>query len=102
MSRDLAKLDNRLRRFSRRLPGKVGGFVEWLTDSSSSLVRLPIGLALIAGGLIGFLPILGFWMVPLGLVLIARDIPFLRRPMIGLLDWIHRKWPPKRESRASS
>jgi hypothetical protein len=28
--------------------------------------RIVIGIALILGGFVGFLPILGFWMIPLG------------------------------------
>ena len=40
----------------------------------------------------GFLPVLGFWMVPLGMLLIAQDIPFLRRPTLRALLWLERKW----------
>ena len=32
------------------------------------------------GGLLGFLPVLGFWMLPLGLVLLSLDFALLRRP----------------------
>ena len=28
------------------------------------------------GGVFGFLPILGFWMFPLGMAFVALDIPF--------------------------
>jgi hypothetical protein len=101
MGQDRETLDDCLGEFSRRLPEKIGRFVRWITGSSSALVRVPIGLLLIAGGLVGFLPILGFWMVPLGLVLIAQDIPFLRPPLIALLRWINRKWPRDKESRSS-
>ena len=31
------------------------------------------------GGLLGFLPILGFWMVPLGLYVLSRDSARVRR-----------------------
>jgi len=54
-------------------------------------VRVPLALALMAGGVVGFLPILGFWMVPLGLALLAIDVPFLRRPMAKLLSFINGK-----------
>lgn len=38
-----------------------------------------LGLMLIAGGVLGFLPILGFWMIPLGIGVAALDIkPFLK------------------------
>jgi len=45
------------------------------------LTRALAGIPFIVGGFFGFLPILGFWMVPVGLILIATDIPPLRRPM---------------------
>ena len=92
-------LDTCLERFAGRLPDKIGGFVRWITGSASALFRIPVGLALIAGGVVGFLPVLGFWMVPLGLAVIALDIPFLRPPLIRLLQWIERKWPQRSESR---
>ena len=36
--------------------------------------RLPAGLVLIAGGTLGFLPVLGFWMIPLGIGVAALDV----------------------------
>ena len=36
--------------------------------------RWPIGLVLIGGGFLGFLPILGFWMIPLGIAVAALDV----------------------------
>ena len=42
-------------------------------------VRLGLGGALVVGGLFGFLPILGFWMIPLGFLVLAQDIPAVRR-----------------------
>ncbi|MGH6771357.1 MAG: hypothetical protein ACRECO_20325 [Xanthobacteraceae bacterium] len=93
------KLEASIDRFARRLPDKVGNFVRWITGRSSSLIRIPLGIVLMVGGVIGFLPILGFWMVPLGLVLIAQDIPLLRPPLIRLLGWIERKWPQQGPAR---
>jgi hypothetical protein len=34
---------------------------------------------LILFGCVGFLPVLGFWMVPLGLVILSVDMPAVRR-----------------------
>lgn len=53
----------------------------WLRKPSSRWVRIPVGLLLVAGGLLGFLPVLGFWMVIPGLLLLALDVPFLRLPV---------------------
>ncbi len=50
-----------------------------------------LGLVIIAGGVMGFLPVLGFWMVPLGLALLATDIPPLQRWFIKQLNHYRRK-----------
>jgi hypothetical protein len=43
------------------------------------VLRTLLGLGLVVGGVLGaVLPLLGVWMVPLGLLLIALDIPPLR------------------------
>jgi hypothetical protein len=45
----------------------------------SRVARLVIGIALVIGGIVGFLPILGFWMIPLGLLVLSVDLPVVRR-----------------------
>jgi fatty acid desaturase len=42
-------------------------------------VRSLVGILFLLGGLVGFLPVVGFWMIPLGLVLIWFDIAALMR-----------------------
>ena len=37
-------------------------------------LRLVAGLVLIVGGVFGFLPVLGFWMIPLGIAVAAADV----------------------------
>lgn len=51
-------------------------------------VRTILGLLLMAGGFLGFLPVLGFWMLPLGVMVAAMDIAPLRTRM---LRWISRR-----------
>ena len=58
--------------------------------------RIPMGIALMAGGVVGFLPALGFWMVPLGLVVLAQDVPVMRPPLARLLARVNGKRAPKR------
>ena len=41
--------------------------------------RIAIGALLVGGGILGFLPILGFWMVPVGLAILAIDVPIVRK-----------------------
>lgn len=46
-------------------------------------LRLVAGLLLICGGFLGFLPVLGFWMIPLGLAVAALDVVPLWRWLRG-------------------
>ena len=49
-------------------------------------VRLIAGLLLMVGGVFGFLPVIGFWMLPLGVAVAALDVvPILR--WLGLWRW---------------
>ena len=55
-------------------------------------LRIALGVILVvAGALGGWLPILGFWMVPLGLIILSVDIPAVRRwrrrTTVALLGW---------------
>jgi len=70
-------------------------------------IRFPTALVLIAGGLFAFLPVLGIWMLPLGLMLLAVDLPVLRGPISVLIirsrrsgkRWL-RRWRAWRKRRA--
>jgi hypothetical protein len=48
-------------------------------------VRIPLALMLTAGGMLWFLPLLGLWMLPFGLLLLAVDLPVLRGPISALV-----------------
>jgi hypothetical protein len=41
--------------------------------------RVVLGSALVTGGILGFLPVVGFWMLPLGILVLAHDIGAVRR-----------------------
>lgn len=45
----------------------------------SPLIRVLLGILLVVGGILGFLPVLGFWMIPLGIIVLSIDLPFVRR-----------------------
>lgn len=87
-----AELNRHFEWIADRLPENGGRFVRWLRQPSSRWVRIPLALLLVVGGIFSFLPILGLWMLPLGLMLIAQDVPFLQRPLANALGWIERKW----------
>lgn len=86
------KLDQAFEGLERETPDRVSRAIRWLRDPDSKWVRLPLGLLLIVGGVFGFLPILGFEFIPLGLLLIAQDIPILRKPVGSFTLWLEHKW----------
>ena len=43
--------------------------------------RIGAGAIFLVGGVLGFLPILGFWMVPVGIFMVISEFPPARRPM---------------------
>jgi hypothetical protein len=85
--------ERRLELLVRRLPPRLQATVRWLLKPSARWVRIPAGLFLILGGVLSILPILGLWMLPLGLVLIAEDVALLRRVTGRLLAWIEYRRP---------
>ena len=63
---------------SQKIAGWTLKTLIWGRDHVPFGVRSVIGLLFMVGGVLGFLPVLGFWMLPLGLAFIAMDIPFMR------------------------
>lgn len=89
------ELNDQLRKFEARLPQKLAGFLRWLRQPHAIWVRIPFAIFFILFGMVGFLPLVGFWMIPVGLLLLAEDVPALARPVAKILAWIDRKWPQK-------
>jgi purine-cytosine permease-like protein len=56
--------------------------------------RIAVAIALMAGGLLGFLPILGFWMLPLGFILLSNELHVVRRMRRRLGIWWSRRRQP--------
>ncbi|WP_421579403.1 hypothetical protein [Shinella sp. M31] len=73
----------------------VGSFRLKLPESR--WLRTLIGVLLVFGGLLGFLPVLGFWMVPLGLLVLSHDSHFVRRQRRRLAVW----WATRRARRSA-
>jgi hypothetical protein len=88
--------EQRLELLIDRLPRRLQSFVRWLRRPSSRWVRIPVGVLLIAGSFLSILPVFGLWMLPLGIVLLAEDIPWLRQATWRLPDWIERHWPKRK------
>lgn len=87
-----ARFDAVVRELLQRMPDPVARRIRSLLQPKRRWIRLPAGLLLIAGGLLGFLPVLGFWMAPVGCVVLACDVPPLKRYMAPALEWGLRKW----------
>jgi len=85
--------DRRLDRLVAHLPKFIQPVVRWLRLPSARWVRLPAAALLIVGGIFSILPFLGIWMLPLGVVLMAEDVPFFRRLTDKGLDWVERRRP---------
>jgi hypothetical protein len=94
---DLARQFDRL---DRHLPDRAARALRWLRQPRLVWLRVPMSGLLLVGGVFSFLPILGVWMIPLGLMLLAQDIPFLRPPLARALGWIEDKWEARRRAAA--
>jgi hypothetical protein len=94
-----AELDRHFAWFEAKLPPRPARFVGWLRKPSSKMVRIPLAVLLVGGGIFSFLPVLGLWMLPLGLVLIAQDVPALEKPTAKTLGWIERKWAERQRAK---
>lgn len=92
-------------RLHAMLPAKLGRTLYWLHHPGSRYVRIPLGIVFIGSSMFWFLPVLGLEFLPLGLLLIAQDVPFLRAPVgkgaLRLLDGVERAgdWWKKRRAR---
>jgi hypothetical protein len=87
-----AAWDARIERLLARLPASVGSAVTWLREPSRHLVRFGAGILLVLGGIFSILPVLGIWMLPLGLALLAEDMPGLKPRLERSARWCERRW----------
>ena len=87
-----AAWDARIERLLARLPARIGARIAWLHRPERRLLRLVIGFLLILGGIFSILPVLGIWMLPLGLALIAEDWPGIKPYLESAARWCERIW----------
>lgn len=86
-------------RLQGHMPGWVGRNFDRLRRPGAIWVRVPAGIALTGGGVLGFLPVLGVWMLPVGLALLAHDVPPMRRPFARVLHFTNHKIEQRKERR---
>ena len=90
---DLAQAwDARIEALLRRLPARVGAAIAWLRKPSRYVIRFGAGTLLVIGGIFSILPILGIWMLPLGLALLAEDLPGLKPRLERAARWLETRW----------
>jgi hypothetical protein len=85
-------LDEAYEGLEREVPDRVSRAIRWLRDPKSRWIRLPVGILFIIASAFWFLPVLGIEFLPIGLLLIAEDVPFLRKPVGLFLIWLERRW----------
>jgi hypothetical protein len=98
MTKERTRLERLFLRLEARFP-RFAMVIYVLRQPWAMLIRIPLGILLCLGGIASFLPILGIWMLPLGLLLLAIDLPFLQRPMNGIILRGERQWDLWRRSR---
>jgi hypothetical protein len=93
--------ENRLHRqfeaIARRMPA-TRRVIDPLLHGRFRKLRIPVACALIIGSFFSILPVFGLWMLPLGLLLLAVDVPRLQPIISPILIrarrrmdvWLHR------------
>ena len=80
-----------LQRRIDRLPVRLRKAVDWLRRPRARYLRIPAGGLLILAGVFWFLPVVGFWMLPLGILMLVEDIPPVKRWLVRVLMRLERR-----------
>ena len=86
------ELDAAFDGLQREVPDPLCRAIRWLRDPKAKIVRIPLALVFIAASFFWFLPVVGIEFLPLGLLLLAIDVPFLRKPVARVTLWLEEKW----------
>lgn len=92
------RLNRQFDKLERKVP-VAARILAFLRRPGARLIRVPLGILLVIGGIFSFLPVLGIWMLPLGLLLLAIDLPFLQPPVTWSIVKGQRTWTNWRRSR---
>lgn len=85
--------ESRLQRLFDRLPNWIGRLIRRVREPSARWFRIPVAILCLLGGMMFFLPVLGIWMLPLGILLLVEDLPFLRHGVYGAVNWLAQRRP---------
>ena len=84
--------DARVDRLSEKMPDGLRRAFDWLREPSRLWLRVGAAILFILGGIFAILPVLGLWMLPLGLALRAQDVPGLKVRLEKSARWIAATW----------
>lgn len=90
-ARQKRRLDRQLAALTSRSP-RLRSFVTTLQGRPGIVLRLPLGVLLVAGGFLAVLPVFGLWMIPIGLLLLAIDLPAVRPAVSAGIIRLRRSW----------
>ncbi len=96
MDRQARRLARQFDSLARALPPLRSPIARLVAPGAWPL-RVPAATVLVVGGLLWFLPFFGLWMLPLGLLLLAVDVPRLR-PMVTAALIRGRRWIARRRA----
>jgi hypothetical protein len=93
-------------RLERMLPATAAHVLHWLHAPESRYIRIPLGILCIIASFFWFLPVIGLEYLPIGLLLIAQDVPVMRKPvgrmmmrLLDVVDRVIRRWKAFRAAR---
>jgi len=92
--------DEEMDRLQGHMPDWAGRNFDRLRRPEAVWVRVPAGIALIGGGVLSFLPVLGIWMLPVGVALLACDVRPMQPPLARGLRFANRKIEERKERKA--
>lgn len=89
--------DARVDRLTAKMPDALRRGINWLREPSRLWLRVAAAILFILGGIFSILPILGLWMLPVGLALLAQDVPSLKVPLEKSARWTEATWARLKE-----
>lgn len=75
-----ARFDRQYRKIQPLVPGMAS-----LRKPRWMVARITLAVFFILGGFLAILPVFGLWMIPVGLLLLAIDLPILQGPVSRLM-----------------
>ena len=92
--------DEEMDRLQDHMPDWAGRNFDRLRQPEAVWVRVPAGIALVGGGVLSFLPVLGLWMLPVGVALLACDVRPMQPPLARALRFANRKIEERKARKA--